>query len=87
MNSSTTRRLSEMPVMRPDTKSIPPIRLNTPTSAVAPIPIQTIMPTVCSVRREAVRTSSSVSSPRRSVESSTPSTPTADASVTLAMPP
>ncbi len=40
---------SEMPVISPCTKRKPPIRLNTPTSAEAPMPIQTIMPTVASV--------------------------------------
>ncbi len=40
---------SEMPVIRTDTTFLTLIRLNTPTSADAPIPIQTIMPHVDSV--------------------------------------
>ena len=70
-----------------DTKSMPPIRLNTPTMALAPMPIQTIMPTVASVCMAAPRSSSKVNSPRTIVASSTPPTPMADASVTEAMPP
>ncbi len=76
-----------MPVIMSETNLIPPIRLNTPTSALAPMPIQTIMPTVCSVCSAAPFISAMVSSPRMRVETITPATPTAEASVTLATPP
>ena len=46
MNRSTITGSSEIPVIIAETNLIPPMRLNTPTSAVAPMPIQTIMPTV-----------------------------------------
>ena len=87
MNSTITVGLSDTPVIRFDTNSIPPIKLNTPTSAEAPMPIQTIIPTVANVRLAAPIIRSKVNSPRIIVESVTPITPTAEASVTLAMPP
>ncbi len=74
-------------MIRLETKVMPPIRLKTPTSAEAPIPIQTIIPTVARVRLAAPTISSVVNSPRIIVDRVTPITPMAEASVTEAMPP
>ena len=87
MNRMMIVGFSEMPVISAETNLMPPIRLNTPTRALAPMPIHTIMPQVARVCRTAPLSIGRLNSRRTMVESSTPSTPTAEASVTEAMPP